>query len=58
MLGRTVTVAPGGETDIGDRFFRQERVGRYGERFVCFKFRSMYVDAEERKQELLQELEA
>ena len=32
----------------GPVLFRQRRVGQYGVEFVCFKFRSMYVDAEER----------
>ncbi len=31
----------------GPVFFRQERVGRYGRPFRIFKFRTMYVDAEE-----------
>src|SRR5512144_437787 len=32
--------------DRGPVFFRQERVGRYGESFVIWKFRTMRVDAE------------
>jgi exopolysaccharide biosynthesis polyprenyl glycosylphosphotransferase len=36
----------------GPVFFRQERIGRDGEPFRIFKFRTMVVDAEERKDEL------
>lgn len=36
----------------GPVFFKQERVGRNGRKFRIIKFRSMYIDAEERKAEL------
>ncbi len=42
----------------GPVFFQQERVGRCGKTFSCFKFRSMKIDAEEIKKQLLQENEA
>jgi exopolysaccharide biosynthesis polyprenyl glycosylphosphotransferase len=35
----------------GPVFFRQERMGAGGRRFRIFKFRTMFVDADERKQE-------
>lgn len=38
----------------GPVFFSQERIGRNGRRFKIYKFRSMYLDAEERKKELEQ----
>jgi len=41
----------------GPVFFSQERVGRNGRRFKIYKFRSMYIDAEERKKELMAENE-
>lgn len=37
----------------GPVFFSQTRIGKNGRRFKLYKFRSMYMDAEERKKELL-----
>jgi exopolysaccharide biosynthesis polyprenyl glycosylphosphotransferase len=39
----------------GPVFFRQERIGLWGRRFRLVKFRTMAVDAEERRDELLAE---
>ncbi len=36
----------------GPIFFSQTRIGKNGRRFSIYKFRSMYIDAEERKKEL------
>lgn len=36
----------------GPVFFSQTRIGKNGRRFKIWKFRSMYIDAEERKKEL------
>jgi exopolysaccharide biosynthesis polyprenyl glycosylphosphotransferase len=41
----------------GPIFFSQVRIGKNGRRFRIYKFRSMYVDAEERKAELLEQNE-
>ena len=38
--------------DRGPVFYKQVRIGRDGRMFACFKFRSMYVDADLREQEL------
>ena len=39
----------------GPIFFSQTRIGQNGKRFKMFKFRSMYLDAEERKKELMEQ---
>ncbi len=41
----------------GPVFFAQTRIGKNGRRFKIYKFRSMYIDAEERKKELAQQNE-
>ncbi len=37
----------------GPIFFKQTRIGKNGKKFKMFKFRSMYMDAEERKKEYM-----
>lgn len=37
----------------GPIFFKQTRIGKNGRQFTMYKFRSMYMDAEERKKELM-----
>jgi len=44
--------------DPGAIFFTQTRVGRFGSTFPFYKFRSMYVDAEARKAELMAQNES
>ena len=39
----------------GPVFFAQIRVGKNGKKFKMYKFRNMYMDAEERKKDLLEE---
>lgn len=41
----------------GPVFFSQIRIGKNGRRFKIYKFRSMYIDAEDRKKELQKENE-
>ena len=41
----------------GPVVFAQERIGKNGRRFKMYKFRSMYIDAEERKAELMKQNE-
>ena len=49
----TLVLAPVIKLDSpGPVFFRQQRVGQNGRIFWCYKFRSMYRDAEERMEEL------
>lgn len=45
-------------TSPGPVFFVQIRVGRFGRHFRFYKFRSMYMDAEQRKNELLKRNES
>lgn len=41
----------------GPVFFSQIRIGKNGRRFKMYKFRSMYIDAEKRKKELIEQNE-
>ncbi|MCI6675548.1 MAG: sugar transferase [Clostridiales bacterium] len=41
----------------GSLFFKQKRVGRNGRYFYIYKFRSMYMDAEQRKKDLMEKNE-
>ena len=50
----TIFVAPAIKLDSpGPVFFGQTRVGKNGRKFMFYKFRSMYKDAEARKKELM-----
>jgi len=42
----------------GPLFFKQTRVGKWGRLFGVYKFRSMYIDAEQRKEALMRQNEA
>ncbi len=50
-----ITAIPLKRESKGPLFFRQLRMGRNGRPFYIYKLRSMYVDAEERKQELMEQ---
>lgn len=39
----------------GPIFFKQIRVGKNGKKFKLYKFRTMYIDAEERKKDLMEQ---
>lgn len=41
----------------GSPFFKQIRIGRHGKEFYMYKFRTMYVNAEKRKAELMEQNE-
>ena len=41
----------------GSPFFKQVRIGRHGKEFYMYKFRTMYVDAEQRKKDLMDQNE-
>ncbi len=40
-------------TSRGPAIFSQERIGKNNKPFMCYKFRTMYIDAEERLKEIL-----
>lgn len=41
----------------GSPFYKQVRIGRHGEEFYMYKFRTMYVDADKRRAELMEQNE-
>lgn len=54
MLIATIFVAPAIKIESkGPLFFKQKRVGKNGRYFYIYKFRSMYVDAEDRLKDLM-----
>ena len=58
LIPITIIVAPLIKIESpGPIFFSQKRVGRNGRIFNIYKFRTMYIDAEERKRELMQQNE-
>ena len=58
MLVAMIFVVPAIKLESkGPVFFKQKRVGKNGRYFYIYKFRSMYLDAEERKKELMSQNE-
>ncbi len=55
MLGTVIAIRL---DSPGPIIFKQTRVGKYNTHFTCFKFRSMYIDAEARKAQLMTQNEA
>lgn len=55
LLGLAAVVR---STSAGPALYRQTRVGKDGRRFTMYKFRSMYVDADARRAELVQAVDA
>ncbi len=55
MLGTAIAIRL---DSPGAIIFKQTRVGKYNTHFICFKFRSMYIDAEARKAQLMTQNEA
>ncbi|MGQ7373109.1 sugar transferase [Streptococcus suis] len=51
----SIVLVPLIRKDGGPAIFVQKRVGKNGRIFKFYKFRSMYIDAEERKKELLEQ---
>lgn len=50
----TIFVAPAIKLESpGPVFFGQTRIGKNGRKFTCYKFRSMYQNAEQRKKDLM-----
>lgn len=45
------------KAEPGPAFFSQTRIGKHGREFKIYKFRSMYLDAEKRKKELMDQNE-
>lgn len=52
-----VTLAVFIDDPHGSPFYKQIRIGRHGEEFYMHKFRTMYVDADKRKAELMEQNE-
>lgn len=54
----TIFIAPAIKLESpGPVFFGQTRIGKNGRKFIFYKFRSMYQDAEQRKKELMEKNE-